>query len=97
MEFAITEIFSDFEQDPDSFLYFVNTLPSHVTTVPFEFLSVPLVTAADDDSASILWLLNMWSAYNNYDMLPFFVSLAKVFKNVENGIYSIVIAHLAPL
>ena len=58
-EFATTEIFSDFEQDPESCLYFVNTLSSHVTTLPFEFLSVPLVTAADDDSASILWLLNM--------------------------------------
>lgn len=58
-EFATAEIFSDFEQYPESCLYFVDTLSSHVTTLPFEFLSVPLVTAADDDRASILWLLNM--------------------------------------
>ena len=58
-EFATAEIFSDFEQDAERCLYFVDTLSSHVTTLPFEFLSVPLVTAADDDRASILWLLNM--------------------------------------
>ena len=38
--FPTIEIFTVFEQDPDSCLYFVNTLSFNVTTVPFEFISL---------------------------------------------------------
>lgn len=58
-EFATIEIFTVFEQDPDSCLYFVNTLSFNVTTVPFEFISVPLVTAIDNDTEFNLWILNI--------------------------------------
>ena len=58
-EFATIEIFDVFGHDPDSCLHFVNTSSSNVTTVPFEFLSVPLVTALDDDEPFVWWLLNI--------------------------------------
>ena len=58
-EFATIQIYNAIEQDSDSGLYFVNTMAFNVTTIPLEFLSVPLVTAIDEENASVLWLLNI--------------------------------------
>lgn len=58
-EFATFEIFTVLEQDPDSCLYLANTLSFNETTVPFEFISVPLVTAIGDANEFNLWILNI--------------------------------------
>ena len=58
-DFATVELFKSCKQDPESLLHYTDITSFDIRTVALHCLSCPLVTAADDQNESLLWLLNI--------------------------------------
>lgn len=58
-DFATVKLFKSCKQDPESLLHYTDITSFDIRTVALHCLSCPLVTAADDQNESLLWLLNI--------------------------------------